>query len=384
MRLAGIVRSAESSILPARVMKKATRIVFTVTNDLNYDQRMIRICTTLAEAGYDVTLVGFIRKDSKPLTDRPYTQKRLPTIAEQGKLLYIDFWLKLFFYLLFRPADILCCIDLDTIIPVYLASVIRRKKRVHDAHELFVELKEVITRPTISKVWNAIANYTIPRFPDGYTVGKGIVYELKKRYKVDYELVRNITVLQPLQIPSKKDKYILYQGAVNVGRRFEELIPAMQYVDAPLIICGEGNFFEETKALIKQYKLEGKITLKGYVPPQELKQYTLNAWAGITLFEETSLSNRLSLANRFFDYMHNGVPQLCIKYEEYEQVNAEYEVAYLIDNPTPERIAAALNKLLQDEVYHQRLQENCLQAREKYCWQEEAKTLIQFYNRLAG
>lgn len=365
-------------------MKKATRIVFTVTNDLNYDQRMIRICTTLAEAGYDVTLVGFIRKDSKPLTDRPYTQKRLPTIAEQGKLLYIDFWLKLFFYLLFRPADILCCIDLDTILPVYLASVIRRKKRVHDAHELFVELKEVITRPTISKMWNAIANYTIPRFPNGYTVGRGIVHELKKRYGVDYALVRNITVLQPLEIPEKKEKYILYQGAVNVGRRFEELIPAMQYIDAPLIICGEGNFFEETKALIKQYKLEDKITLKGYVPPQELKQYTLNAWVGITLFEETSLSNRLSLANRFFDYMHNCVPQLCIKYEEYEQVNAEFEIACLIDNPTPERIGAALNKLLQDEVYHQRLQGNCLKAREKYCWQEEAKTLVQFYNRLAS
>lgn len=364
-------------------MKKATRIVFTVTNDLNYDQRMIRICTTLAAAGYDVTLVGFLRKDSKPLIDRPYKQKRLPIIAEQGKLMYADFWLKLFFFLLFHPVDIICCIDLDTILPVYVASIIRRKKRVHDAHELFVELKEVISRPSISKMWNAIANFAIPRFPNGYTVGKGIVTELKIRYGVDYALVRNITVLKPVTIPEKKKKYILYQGAVNVGRRFEELIPAMQYVDAPLIICGGGNFFEETKALIQQYGLEHKITLKGYIPPEELKQYTINAWAGITLFEETSLSNRLSLANRFFDYMHNGVPQLCIRYEEYEQVNVEYEVASLIDNPTPERIAEALTKLLQDEAYHLRLQNNCLKAREKYCWQEEAKTLLNFYNKLA-
>lgn len=365
-------------------MKKATRIVFTVTNDLNYDQRMIRICATLAEAGYDVTLVGFLKKDSKPLTDRPYKQKRLPIIAEKGKLLYIDFWLKLFFFLLFRPVDIICCIDLDTILPVYFASVIRHKKRVHDAHELFVELKEVKTRPAISKMWNAIANFAVPKFPHGYTVGKGIVNELKIRYGVDYSLVRNITVLQPVSIPVKKEKYILYQGAVNVGRRFEELIPAMQYVNAPLIICGEGNFFEETKALVKQYGLENKVHFKGYVTPDALKEYTLNAWVGITLFEETSLSNRLSLANRFFDYMHSGIPQLCIKYEEYEQVNAEFEIAYLIDNPTPENIAIALNKLLEDESYHKKLQDNTLKARGKYCWQQEAKTLINFYDTLAN
>ncbi|OSZ79643.1 group 1 glycosyl transferase [Chitinophagaceae bacterium IBVUCB1] len=345
---------------------------------------MMRICTTLAEAGYDVILVGFLRKDSQPLASRPYKQKRLPVVAEKGKLMYADFWLKLFFYLLFRPTDIMCCIDLDTMLPVYYASAIRRKKRVHDAHELFVELKEVITRPAISKMWNGIANRYVPRFPNGYTVGKGIVTELKKRYGVDYALVRNITVLQPVTIPEKKEKYILYQGAVNVGRRFEELIPAMQYVDAPLIICGGGNFFEETKALIQQYGLQDKVKLKGYLPPDELKQYTIGAWVGITLFEETSLSNRLSLANRFFDYMHNGVPQLCIKYEEYEQVNAEYEVASLIANPTPEGIATALNKLLQDEAYHKRLQDNCLQAREKYCWQEEAKTLLNFYEQLAN
>lgn len=364
-------------------MKRATRIVFTVTNDLNYDQRMIRICTTLADAGYDVTIVGFKKKDSKPLAHRPYKQVRLPILAEKGKLLYVDFWTKLFFFLLFRPADIMCCIDLDTILPVYFASAIRRKKRVHDAHELFVELKEVISRPSISRMWNAVANFAVPRFPHGYTVGAGIVTELKKRYGVDYALVRNITVLKPLAIPEKKEKYILYQGAVNVGRRFEQVIPAMQYVDAPLIICGEGNFYNEAIAIMKEYKLEHKIIFKGYVPPEELKQYTVNAWVGITLFEDTSLSNRLSLANRFFDYMHNGVPQICNRYEEYEYVNSEFEIATLIAHPTPENIAAALNKLLHDETYHKQLQQNCLPAREKYCWQHEAKTLLDFYDNLA-
>ena len=101
---------------------KKTRIVCTVTNDLNFDQRMIRICTSLVNAGYDVTLIGFERKNSKPLVPRPFKQKRVPIIAEEGKLLYIDYWTKLFFLLLFKKADIFCAIDLDTILPVYFAS----------------------------------------------------------------------------------------------------------------------------------------------------------------------------------------------------------------------------------------------------------------------
>jgi glycosyltransferase involved in cell wall biosynthesis len=363
-------------------MAKKTRIVCTVTNDLNYDQRMMRICSALAGAGYDVTLIGFKKKNSKPLINRPFKQVRIPIIAEKGKLMYVDYWIKLFFVLLFRKADILCAIDLDTIMPVYYASRLRSKKRVYDAHELFTELKEVISRPAIHKMWLWIERHTVPNFPVGYTIGECYAEEFKRKYGVSYGVVRNATVLKPLTIPVKKEKYILYQGAVNVGRRFEQLIPAMQFVDAPLIICGEGNFFEETKALVAQYKLEHKITFKGYVPPEELRQYTLGAWVGITLFEDTSLSNKLSMANRFFDYMHAAVPQVCNQYPEYEKVNAQFEIATLLDDPKPENIAAALNHLLSDEVYHQRLEQNCLGAREIYCWQMQEKTLLDTYARI--
>lgn len=364
-------------------MKKQTRIVCTVINDLNYDQRMNRICSTLADAGYDVTLVGIRRKKSKPLLERPFKQVRLPIIAEKGKILYFDYWIKLFFFLLFRKVDILCAIDLDTILPVYYVSKLRGKKRVYDSHELFTEMKEVISRPSIHKMWTWIGNHTVPHFPVGYTIGECYAEHLKKQYGVNYGIVRNATILRPLQIPEKKERYILYQGAVNVGRCFEEVIPAMQYVDAQLIVCGEGNFFDEALALTKQYGLEHKIIFKGYVPPDQLREYTIQAWVGITLFESTSLTNRLSLANRFFDYMHNAVPQLCIKYPEYEKINAHYEVASLIDNPTAESIGAALNKLLTDEEYYKRLQNNCLKARQVYCWQEETKTLLSTYAALS-
>jgi len=361
---------------------KKKKIILTVINDLNFDQRMIRICTSLANAGYDVELTGRSHKNSKPLSEKPFYQKRLAIGPDKGKMMYVLFWIKLFFYLLFQKADALCAIDLDTILPVYFVSKIRGIKRVYDAHELFTEMQEVVTRPREKKMWDRIEKFTVPKFPVGYTIGECYADVFKEKYGVQYEIVRNATILRPFSVPPKPEKYILYQGAVNVGRCFEFLIPAMQYIETPLIICGAGNFYDEAVALTKQYKLEHKITFKGYVPPQELRSFTEKAWVGITLFEAVGPSNRLSMANRFFDYMHSGVPQLCMAYPEYEKVNSKFELAYLIGEPNIDNIAKALSTLVSDENYHQRLQDNALKAREVYNWQEEEKRLAKVYENL--
>lgn len=363
-------------------MKK--KIVFTVTNDINFDQRMLRICTSLHQAGYDVTIIGFKKKNSPPLPEHPYKQLRIPIIVEKTKLMYADYWIKLFFVLLFRKADAYCAIDLDTILPVFFVSKIKRKKRVYDAHELFTEMKEVVTRPHVFRMWTAIERFTVPAFPVGYTVGAYIADIFREKYGVEYGVVKNATVLKPFTVPEKKERYILYQGAVNVGRCFEYLIPAMKKVNARMIICGGGNFYEETVALVKEYQLEDRVSFTGYIAPEQLKAYTAQAYIGITLFEAKGKSNLYSLANRFFDYMHHGVPQLAMQYPEYEKINADYEVACLIDQPDADKIAAALNRMLTDETWYKSLQANCIKAREKYCWQEEEKVLLNTYQTLFG
>lgn len=364
-------------------MAKPKKIILTVTNDLNYDQRMDRICGSLAGAGYEVCLVGWRWRSSLPLQgDKSYSRHRLLVPWQQGKIMYLYYWIRLFFYLLFQKADALCAIDLDTILPVYIISRIKGVKRVYDAHEIFTEMQEVTLRPAVKKLWEGIGRFCVPHFPVGYTIGDCYANFFKEKYGVSYAVVRNATILMPLAIPPKPERFILYQGGVNVGRCFEYLIPAMQKVNASLVVCGKGNFFEEALALTRQYHLEDKITFNGYVPPDILKTYTQKAWVGITLFEAKGLSNELSMANRFFDYMHVGVPQLAMAYPEYEQVNERYELACLIQKPEPDVISNALNRLLTDDDYHQRLQDNALKARELYCWQQEEVRLLEVYRNL--
>ena len=360
------------------------KIIFTVFNDLNTDQRMIRICTSLARAGHAVTLTGRKIKGSPELAERPFKQRRLHCFFRKGKPAYLEFNVRLFFYLLFRSHDAICAIDLDTILPCYFVSVFRRTKRVYDAHELFCEMKEIVTRPAIYRAWKAVERFAVPRFRSGYTVNDLIADEFYKMYGVHYEVIRNVPVMTPLSIPDKPVKYIVYQGAVNEGRCFETLIPAMHLVDAQLVICGEGNFLKQAKQLVDWEELGHKITFRGMVPPEKLEAITRKAWAGVTLFDKTGLSNYYSLANRFFDYCHAGIPQVCVSFPVYKEINNQYEIAVCIDNQRSETITAALNQLLNDPELYERLQKQCLKARQVLNWQEEEAKLIEFWKSMSS
>jgi glycosyltransferase involved in cell wall biosynthesis len=373
-------------------MGKSKTIYFTVTNNLSYDQRMQRICGSMAKAGYNVVLVGRKMPGSVALLQQPFSQKRLPAWFQKGKLFYIEYNLRLFFYLLFKKMDAVCAIDLDTIIPCYFVSKIKGIKRVYDAHELFTELKEVMSRPRIHKFWMWVERTYVPKFKHGYTVNQFIVEELQRRYGVQYNVVRNLPVTQndkstsntPLGIIAKyglpKSPFFLYQGAVNEGRSFETLIPAMVGVNATLVIAGNGNFMPQVKKLINQYKVESKVICLGAVLPEDLRQITPLAYYGLTLFESKGLNQYYSLANRFFDYIQGGIPQVCVGYPEYEAINNQYQIAYLIHNLSPESLSATLNNLLEDDVLYKSLKHNCSIAAKQLCWQNEQEKLVVFYN----
>lgn len=372
------------------------QIIFTVTNDVSYDQRMIRICTSLAQHGYAVTLVGRKMKQSVPLTTKPFNQKRLNCFFSKGAGFYAEYNLRLFCWLLFQKADCICAIDLDTILPCLFVSKLKGTKRVYDAHELFCEMKEIVSRPGRYKIWKWIERFAVPKFTHGYTVCNPIAAEFEKMYGVKYDVVRSLPVKKesnelravsyeqaPLQTSnSTSQKYFIYQGAVNEGRSFETLIPAMKEVKIPLHIYGDGNFLAQTKELIAVHEVKENVVLKGKLEPGLLQQVTPRSFAGITIFENNGLSNYLSLANRFFDYIMAGIPQICVNYPAYAAINREFEVALLINDTASKTIADALNLLCTDVVLYNKLQQNCIKARETLNWQEEEKKLIAFYKQI--
>ena len=176
----------------------------------------------------------------------------------------------------------------------------------------------------------------------------------------------------------------MYQGAVNEGRCFESLIPAMQWIDCKLIICGDGNFMAQAKKLVQEYKLNDKIIFKGLMKHEELREITQYAYIGTTFCEKDSLSTYYSLANRFFDYLQSYLPQVCVRFPVYEELNNLYDIAVLVEDLSPNGIAHSINELLHDDKRWQELHENCKIAATELSWQNEEKKLIQFYKKIFG
>lgn len=357
-------------------------IYFTVTNDLSYDQRMHRICNTLSDEGYRVTLVGRRLKKSLPLKKEKFGQKRIRLLFNKGVLFYAEYNTRLIFYLLFKRMNGICAIDLDTILPCLFISRLKRIPRIYDAHEYFTEMKEVHTRPRVQKFWLRIERYCVPKFKYGYTVSEGLANEFERKYQRHYKIVRNLPVLKPLERVEKKEKFLVYQGAVNESRGFEYLIPAMKSIPYKLVVCGDGNFMQQLKKLIADNKVEEKVELRGMMLPQDLRTVAQQATLGMGLAEKEGLNQLHALPNKFLDYMHAGLPQIAMNFPEYQKINNQYKISVLLDKLDVNEIAETINSVMGNDVLLNEMHENALKAREIYCWQKEQQILINFYKEI--
>ena len=351
---------------------------------------MQRICTSLAAAGYAVTLVGWQRPASPPLPAQPYRQHRLRGWFQKGKLFYLEYNLRLLWFLLRQRATAWCAADLDTALPVWLRARLGGQPFVYDAHELFTEVPEVVARPAVQRLWHRVEGFVVPRAQLAYTVGPALAQVFEQRYGRPFAVVRNVsrladTALPPAPAAAPPGAYILYQGALNVGRGLEGLLDAMPQVAGRLVICGEGDLSAALRARAARLGLlaSGQVEFRGFVQPDELREITRHAAVGIMLLENIGLSYYYSLANKFFDYVHAGIPQLLIDFPEYRALNDEFEVAELVTDLQPATLAAALSRLLCDAParYHF-LAENCRRARLAWSWQHEEQRLLGLYDQL--
>ncbi|UOQ77623.1 glycosyltransferase [Hymenobacter sp. 5516J-16] len=162
----------------------------------------------------------------------------------------------------------------------------------------------------------------------------------------------------------------------------------MPQVHGRLVVCGEGDLSAALRAQAAHLGLlaSGQVEFRGYVLPAQLRELTRQATVGVMLLENQGLSYYYSLANKFFDYLHAGIPQVVIDFPEYRALNEQYEVADLIADLEPATVAAALNRLLPggDAAHYHQLALNCRQARAQLSWQHEEARLLALYREVVG
>jgi glycosyltransferase involved in cell wall biosynthesis len=375
-------------------MARNPRAIVSVTNDLFTDNRVNKVCLFLKDQGYDVLLVGRFLPDSQPL-DRPYGTRRMRLLFRKGAKFYAEYNLRLFFFLLFRKADVLVSNDLDTLLANYCASKLKRScKLVYDSHEYYTEVPELMDRPKVKAVWERIEGWIFPKLKSVYTVNGSIASRYQEKYGVELKVVRNIAPkYQPEKVLSKKelglpeDQFIMIlQGAgINVHRGAEELIEAMKLLEnVLLVIIGDGDVIPQIKMNVIEYDLLNSVWILGKKPYAEMMQFTAQADLGFTLDKANNLNYRFSLPNKVFDYIHAGTPIICTDLPEVRKVVEGHEVGVILKELTPESIAEAVNKLKNDPERLAQLKNNCQLAAEKESWEGECEVLKTIYPKIGN
>jgi len=360
-----------------------------VTNDLNQDQRMHRICDTLAAAGHRVLLIGRNKHDSKPLLSHKFQQQRLNCFFSKGIWFYLEFNLRLLLFALRYRPEVVYAVDLDTLFAGGVTAKILKSKLIHDAHEYFVEVPELVGKQFKKWIWNRIGKQFIPDCDLCITVNNELAEVLTRLYRNDFKVIRSVPSLGKYTKPeSRKEdkKIILYQGVLNKGRGLEEAIFAMEGLpkEYELRIAGEGDLSIRLRKIAVSFSAENRIKFLGWLNPEALREETLKADVGLNLLSAQSLNYKYSLANKFFDYMHAGVPSVNMDFPVYRRICAAYPVGVCIQSLKKSHIQNAILALTADQKNMAKIKAACQEAKSEYNWESEAKKLLRWIDKSIG
>lgn len=364
---------------------KKKKIILAVSNDLVSDNRVHKVASTLVEANFEVCVYGRILSDSLEMPILPYKTKRIKLICNKNMLFYAELNIRFFFIFLFSNADIYTANDLDTLLGVYCAAKLRRKKIVYDSHEYFTEVPELIHNPKAKKVWTAIEKWIFPKLTHVMTVCKSIADIYSEKYNVPVQVVRNVpfskkTEINSVQINGISKPIILYQGAVNVGRGLELMIEVMKYIDfAQFVIIGSGDILHDLQKTVKNENLEDKIFFTGRIHFSELPAYTASASLGISLEENLGKNYEFALPNKIFDYIQMNIPLIVSDLPEMKRIIEEYKCGEIVYNRNPEIIAQQIQKLIINSDQRNMYIENTKRAAKELCWDKEKEILLKVY-----
>jgi len=350
------------------------------------DNRVHKVALSLQMMGFEPLLIGRLLPESHAI-EREYATHRMKLIFRKGMLFYVEYNLRLFFYLLTAKVDVFIANDLDTLAANFMASRIRRKPLVYDSHEYFTEVPELIGRPVVKSIWQGLERMLVPKVSAAYTVCDSIAEVYKNQYKVDFKVVRNLPVCNEIEGAAAEviktvgaPKIILYQGALNMGRGIEASIRAMQFVEgAELWLAGDGDLTSQLKQLVTDLQLNEKVKFLGRMPLNRLSEITRQADLGISLEEDLGLNYRFALPNKLFDYIQAGVPVLVSNLPEMRHIVEYYQIGAISETHQRKELAALFQSILFDQPKINHWKQNLPLAAKELCWENEEQVLREIY-----
>jgi len=428
----GIIRSAVDGSTSAQGRHSADRprVGMVLYGDVTFDSRVRKEARTLAEAGYEVTIVCLASESSPP--DLPANVKILvlrppggtvvrgssnPFFAIRGTRLeglcqrlawLVEYARGLRSWGRMAAAagaqiDIWHAHDLTGLVAI--ARNLRTDVPVvYDSHELYLETGTAIRLPAPARrALRAYERRLVSRASAVITVNDEIADVLRRRYSPRrIEVVHNCPgrwsppPVRPMLLHEAAGipvdaPIVLYHGGMTADRGVEQLMEALLtegLLDSHLVLMGFGDKRDEYLRRAQSAEWHGRLHVLDPVPPSSLLPWIASADVGVMPNPGRTLNDRFSSPNKLFECLAAGTPVVASNFATMLRVvldNPGGSLGAVCDPLSPVAIAGAIQSIVRlHPTEMAALRARCLRAAaERWNWEHESEGLIRIYSDLA-
>jgi len=390
------------------------------------DVRAMRTSAGLAKAGFAVEIVDIEHDRARPReesltgirskyitlsTDEYLQAVRVRHIFMPGRLsryysptrfapwLFFKGWrmLRALVELLGVPADMYHASDITALPACYIAALLRGKPLVFEPYELPLVQPWITRSRPLHALSVRLLRLLLPRCSGIIVTSPSYAPELQRRYGGRAAVViRNIPTYQPPVSNKRIQQYLglgskvriaIYQGGLNLDRGLDVLVRAARFLDPDIVIVMKawGDSQPILEALIAQEQVGDRVKIIPPVPYEESHMWTASADIGLVIYRPQSLSVRMSLPNKVFEYLMAGVPVLTSSLDAVADLVSTYDVGRIESSLAPQEVGRAISAMLGDEAGLSRMRRNALAAvHAELRWEVESQKLVHLYYDVSG
>lgn len=342
-------------------------------------------CKSLAQAGYDVTLI--IPHDKDEVIDGVH----IIGLREPRNRFERMFWVttKVLYYALKQKADVYHFHVLE-LIPAGLVLKLLGNKVIFDVHENFPQA--MLNKEWLGPVWvRKIAAFGVSIIAKIGKVSFDVIIAARPDI-AEYlncaktRVITNAAILEmidgaPDVSVEKQKPAIIYAGGLAQIRGIKEIVQAMEIIGdkAELWLLGQWQpkGFQEECEKLKGWR---HVRFLGYKSVEEVYSYMKKCDIGIVTF--LPVPNHLTtLPNKPFEYMACRLPVIMSNFEYWRDIFNG--CALFADPNSPQQIAERINALLENGDMRAELGSVGRKfVEQNYSWEAEREKLFEVYENL--
>jgi len=305
-------------------------------------------CASLAEAGFDVSLVVPGEEDhvdkGVSIVVVPASRSRKERLLVTGRLV------------LKRAIEVdaqLYHFHDPELFPVGLWLKSKGKKVIFDSHEDLP--RQLLNKPWIPKpvrkplslVSEAVEHFGVRRL-DAVIGATPLIRDRFAAVGARAEVIHNYPMLEELDVGSvdwsSRQRQALYVGGITAIRGAREMLRASAFCDANWVIAGP---VEEALRPELEAAQSERFRLAGYLSRPEVVSELRQAMVGLCVLHPT-INYIDSIPIKLFEYMAAGIPVIASDFPFWRKLVGDSGAAVFVDPLDPQAIGRAIQSLIDD------------------------------------